>query len=201
MALTNTTLAAAVAFNDVTIRLTSATGFADQQLIRVDNEIMAQAGAADGVVVRVRRGLDGTAVVAHGILADVVTGLTGDFPAPPPGVPVMLPPTIVSGRNTLGTDVTINTADLPKGDLTYVITKATAAAITLSAPSKAQNGLKLTFRSATAAAHTVTSAAGFYGDAGSSDIATFAAKNGASMTIEANAGSWGVLALANVTAA
>jgi len=200
MALTNTTLAAAVAFNDDTIKVTSTAGFADQQLIRVDNEFMAQAGAAVGTTIKVRRGLEGTAVVAHGILADVVSGLTGDFPAPPPGSPVPVQPNII-GRNTLGTDVTINTADLPKGDLTYVITKAAAAAIVLSAPSKAQNGLRITFRSATAAAHTVTLAAGFYGDAGSSDIATFAAKVGASMTIEANAGGWGVIALGNVTIA
>lgn len=200
MALTNTTLAAAVAFNDDTIRLTSATGFADQQVIRVDNEMMAQAGAATGVVVKVRRGIEGSAQVAHGILADVVTGLPGDFPAPPAGHPVQVPPTM-TGRNTIGTDVTFATADYPKGDLTYVITKATAAAITLGAPSKAQNGLRLTFRSATAMAHTITYAAGFYGDAGSSDIATFAAKVGASATFEANAGTWGVIALANVTAA
>jgi len=200
MTLTNTTLAAAVAQGDTTIRVTAATGFADKQVIRVDNEFMAQAGAASGVVIPVRRGLEGTAQVAHGILGDVVTGEPGDFPAPPAGHPVPVPPTI-TGRNSLGADVTINTADLPKGDLTYVITKAAAAAITLSAPSKAQNGLRITFRSATAAAHTVTLAAGFYGDAGSSDIATFAAKIGASMTIEANAGTWGVIALGNVTIA
>jgi len=200
MSLTNTTLAAAVAFNDDTIKVTSATGFGDKQLIRVDNEFMAQAGAVVGTTVKVRRGLEGTAVVAHGILADVVTGLTGDFAAPPPGHPVSVPPTI-TGRNTIGVDTTFATADYPKGDLTYVITKAAAAAIVLGAPSKAQNGLRLTFRSATAAAHTVTSAAGYYGDAGSSDIATFAAKVGASMTIEANAGAWGVIALANVTVA
>ena len=200
MALTNTTLAAAVAFNDDTIKVTAATGFGDKQLIRVDNEFMAQAGAAVGTTVKVRRGLEGTAVVAHGILADVVTGLTGDFPAPPAGHPVQVPPTVI-GRNSIGADVTFATADYPKGDLTYVITKATAAAITLGAPSKAQNGLRLTFRSATAAAHTVTSTAGFYGDTTSSDIATFAAKVGASMTIEANAGGWGVIALGNVTIA
>jgi len=200
MALTNTTLAAAVAQGDTTIRVTAATGFADGQMIRVNNEFLAQAGAAQGVVIPVRRGLEGTAQVAHGLLSDVVTGLPGDFPAPPPGHPVQVPPT-VTGRNSLGADVTINTADLPKGDLTYVITKAAACAITLGAPSKAQNGLRVTFRSATAAAHTVTLAAGFYGDAGSSDIATFAAKIGASMTIEANAGTWGVIALGNVTIA
>src|SRR4029434_11295964 len=112
MALTNTPLAAAVAFNDTTLRLTAATGFADQQVIRVDNEVMAQAGAARGTVVTVRRGLDGTPVVAHGILADVVTGLPGDFPPPPPGESVSVPPMDI-GRNTIGTDATITTPDLP----------------------------------------------------------------------------------------
>lgn len=200
MALTNTTLAAAVAQGDTSIKVTAATGFADKQMIRVDNEFMATAGALSGTVVNVRRGLEGTAQVAHGILADVVTGLPEDFPAPPPGHPVPVPPT-ETGRNTLGVDTTFATADYPKGDLTYVITKAAAAAIVLGAPSKAQNGLRLTFRSNTAAAHTVTYATGFYGDAGSSDIATFAAKIGASAIFEANAGAWGVIALANVTIA
>jgi hypothetical protein len=199
--LTNTQLSAAVAFNDDKIRVTSATGFADQQLIRVDNEFMAQAGPAQGTLIQVRRGLEGTAQVAHGMLADVVTGLMGDFPAPPPGHPVQVPPTEI-GRASLGADTTLTTADLPKSlQLTYVITKATAAAITLSAPSKAQNGLRITFRSATAAAHTVTYAAGIYGDAGSSDVLTFAAKVGATCTLEANAGTWGAIALTNVTAA
>jgi hypothetical protein len=200
MALTNTTLSAAVAMNDVTIKVTSATGFADKQPIRVDNEMMAQAGAASGTVLTVRRGLEGTAQVAHGILADVVTGLTTDFPNPPAGETVPVPP-MDQGRNTIGVDTTFGTADYPAGDLTYVITKATAAAIVLGAPSKAQNGLRLTFRSATAVAHTITYTAGFYGDTISSDIATFAAKVGASATFEANAGTWGVIALANVTPA
>jgi len=200
MALTNTTLAAAIVFNDDTIKVTSTSGFADGQLIRVDNEFLAQAGAAVGTTIKVRRGLDGTAVSAHGILADVVTGLPGDFPAPRPGSPVQVLP-VLMGRNTIGADATLNTADFPKGDLVYVITKATAAAITIGAPSKAQNGLTITFRSATAAAHVITNAAGFYADTTSSDTATFAAKIGASVTFEANAGTWGVLGFANVTIA
>jgi len=201
MALTNTTLSAAVAMNDDSIKVTATTGFADGQVIRVDNEFMAQAGAAAGTVIKVRRGLDGTAQVAHGILADVVTGLMTDFPAPPPGHPVQVPPTEIA-RATLGADTTLNTADLPKSLwLTYVITKATAAAITLGNPSKAQNGLKITFRSATAAAHVITYTAGIYGDTTSSDLLTFAAKVGASCTLEANGGLWGAIALANVTAA
>jgi hypothetical protein len=202
MALTNTTLAAACGLNDTTIRVTSATGFADKQLIRIDAEIMAQAGTpstTSPTVIPVRRGLEGTAQLAHGILANVATGLVTDFPVPPPGQVAALAPD--GGRRTLGVDTTLNTADFPAGQTTYVITKATAAAITLGAPSKAQDGLRITFLSGTAAAHTVTYAAGFYGDTTASDVATFAAKVGASMTLEAQAGAWGPLALANVTAA
>lgn len=199
MALTNTTLAAAAAVNDTTIKVTAATGFAVGQAIRVDNEIMAQSAAAAGTVIPVRRGLDGSAQLAHGILADVVTGLAGDWPNSPAGEAVAVPPT--PGRLTLGVNTTLTAADYPPGDTTYVLTKATAAAITLQAPSKAQNGLRLTFRSATAVAHTVTYFAGFYGGTTASDIATFAATAGASMTIEANGGTWGVIALAGVTIA
>ena len=202
MALTNTTLAAACGVSDTTIRVTAATGFADKQIIRVDAELLAQAGTpstTSPTVIPVRRGLDGTAAAAHGILANVATGLASDFPAPPPGQIVALAPG--DGRRTLGVDTTLATADFPAGPTTIVLTKATAAAITLGAPSKAQDGLRITFLSATAAAHTVTYATGFYGDAGSSDIATFAAKVGASMTLEANGGAWGVIALGNVTIA
>ena len=199
MALTNTTLATAVALNDTTIKVTSATGFASKQLIRVDNEWMAQSGDASGTVIPVRRGLDGSAQVAHGILGDVVTGLAGDWPALPPGSAVAV--SLDAGRNSLGVDTTFATADYPAGDLTYVITKAGVCAITLGAPSKAQNGLRLTFRSATANAHTITYTAGFLGDTTASDVATFAAKVGAAVTVEANAGTWGILAASSVTAA
>jgi hypothetical protein len=201
MALTNTTLAAASGASDTTIRVTSATGFADKQFIRVDNEVMAQSGTpstTSPTVIPVRRGLEGTMQSAHGILADVVTGLGTDFPNPPPSQTSFVPTDAL--RVTLGVDTTLATADF-LADTTYVITKATAAAITLGAPSKAQNGLRIGFRSNTAAAHTVTYTAGFNGDTTSSDIATFAAKVGASCTFEANAGAWGVIALANVTIA
>lgn len=201
MSLTNTTLATAVALNDVQIKVTSATGFAVKQKIRVDNEWM-EGFQIDGTVIKVRRGLDGTAQVAHGVLADVVTAdAATDWPDPGPGEPVSVPPTNI-GRATLGVDTTFVAADFPKGqELTYVITKAGVCAITLGNPSKAQNGLRLTFRSATANAHTITYTAGVYGDTTSSDVLTFAAKVGASCTIEANGGLWGAIALTNVTAA
>lgn len=203
MSLTNTTLATAVALNDTQIKVTSATGFAVKQKIRVDNEWMEASAAPDGTFIRVRRGLDGTAQVAHGVLADVVTSdnAAADWPDPGPGLPVSVPP-YDTGRATLGVDTTFTAADFPKGqNLVYVITKAGVCAITLGNPSKAQNGMRLTFRSATANAHTITYTAGVYGDTTSSDVLTFAAKVGASCTIEANGGLWGAIALTNVTAA
>lgn len=200
MALVNTTLAAAAGVNDTTVSVTSATGFAVGQLIRVDNEWMAASATPAGTVVPVRRGLEGSAQIAHGILANVTTGLAGDWPASPAGAAVPVAPT--PGRISIGaTPTTLTTASLPTGDTTYVITLGSACAITLEAPSKAQDGLKLTFRSASAFAHTVTYAAGFLGGTTASDIATFAASVGASFTIEANGGTWGQIALAGVTVA
>lgn len=202
MSLTNTTLATAMALNDTQLKVTSATGFAVKQKIRVDNEWMEATAAPDGTFIKVRRGLEGTAQVAHGILADVVTAdSAADWPDPGPGQAVAVPPQDI-GRATLGVDTTFTAADFPKGQqLTYVITKAGVCAITLGAPSKAQNGMRVTFRSNTANAHTITYTAGVYGDTTSSDVLTFAAKVGPSCTLEANGGAWGVIALANVAAA
>lgn len=198
MAITNTTLASACAAGDQVINVTSATGFAAGNLIRVDNEWMLQTAAANGTVVPVRRnGMNGSAVVAHTILAPVATCLASDTLAAGAQQilnPAMSNPTIVSyGASGAIAPPTVNTL--------VMLDKATAAAMTLAAPSGLADGTEVTILSATAAAHTVTYTAGFYGDTTSSDVATFAAKAGASMTIVAYKGAWGVKALANVTLA
>jgi hypothetical protein len=197
MAITNTTISAAVAATDLIIPVTSATGFAAGNWLRIDSEFM-QVVSVSGTSIAVRsRGDYGSPAQAHSILAGAATGLTSDLPSLAPTETAQIPPhdpTLIS----VGADATI---DSPVDNSTYIITKATAAAITLNAPSKAQDGLILTFLSATAQAHTVTYTAGFYGDTTSSDVATFAAKVGASMTIIARGGTWGVYALANVTLA
>lgn len=77
----------------------------------------------------------------------------------------------------------------------YVITKATAAALTLAAPTAgADDGVSLEFISTTAAAHTITTpAAGDIRDGNTSDhdtVATFAAHIGANCTLEAYNGVW-----------
>lgn len=202
MALSNTTLAAACGMNDMKITVTAATGFAAGQVIRIDNEIMVQTAAANGTVVPVRRGLDGSAQVAHGLLAAVATGLNTDLPNPPPGQFVMVKvgdPT----RVTVGGDATLGATDHNIAGTTYILAKATAAAITLGAPTVAQDGLTLVFISATAAAHVIT-ATGLFDDGvtgGSKNAATFAAFVGATIVIQANRGKWAVVSLKAVTVA
>lgn len=202
MALTSTTLAAACGANDMQIKVTATTGFAAGQVIRIDNEVMVQTGAASGTYIPVRRGLDGSAQLAHGILAAVATGLNTDLANPPPGQFTLIKPADPA-RITLGADATLTATDLNITGTTYILAKATAAAITLGAPSVAQDGLTLAFISATAAAHVVT-ATGLFDDGvtgGSKNAATFAAFIGATMIIQANRGKWAVVSLKGVAVA
>lgn len=87
---------------------------------------------------------------------------------------------------------------------TVVITKTgSLAALTLAAPTAAQNGTILRVTSATAFAHTVT-ATGLFDDGvtgGSKTTATFAAFAGASMELMAYEGKWHTLSLKAVTVA
>ena len=89
-------------------------------------------------------------------------------------------------------------------DGTVVITKTgSLAALTLAAPTVAQNGTIIRITSATAFAHTVT-ATGLFDDGvtgGSKTTATFAAFAGASMAIMAYGGKWHTLSLKAVTVA
>jgi len=78
---------------------------------------------------------------------------------------------------------------------TVVFTKAGIAAMTLAAPSAAQNGLTINFTSATANAHTVT-ATGLLQDGvtgGAKDVAAFEAFAGASLTLMAYEAKWHVI--------
>lgn len=87
---------------------------------------------------------------------------------------------------------------------TVVITKTgSLAAMTLAAPTAAQDGMILRITSATAFAHTVT-ATSLFDDGvtgGSKTTATFAAFAGASMEIMAYNGKWHTLSLNAVTVA
>lgn len=197
MALTRTTISAAIAADADIIPVTSATGFAAGNFLRVDNEYMMVV-AVNGTNIQVRsRGDLGSAAVAHNSLAPATTGLLSDLPNYPLGQAAQ----VDAQGQTIVTASVDGALAIPTQDTLVLVQKAGVCAMTLAAPTTAQDGLEVTILSATANAHTVTYTAGFYGDTTSSDVATFAAKVGASMTIQAQGGKWGVVSLANVTLA
>jgi hypothetical protein len=103
--------------------------------------------------------------------------------------------------------VVVHNADgaiaVPTGNQAIVLTKATAAAMTLVAPTAGtHDGVTLNIVSTTAVAHTVTQTTpGFNNGGAASDVATFGAAIGNCMEIIAYNGVWLVLALRNVTLA
>jgi hypothetical protein len=197
MALTRTTISAAVSATALTIPVTSATGFAAGNFLRIDNEFMMVVSVS-GTNITVRsRGDLGSAAIAHNTLAPATTGLLSDLPDIPPGQAAQ----VDQAGQTIVTASVDGALSIPIQNTLVLVQKAGVCAMTLAAPTTAQDGVTVTIMSNTANAHTVTYTAGFYGDTTSSDVATFAAKVGASMTIQAQAGKWGVVALANVTLA
>lgn len=203
MALTRTTLTAAIRATDLTIPVAStATGFPavgvilnPQQLMLIDDETMFVVYVPmSGVVVVRSRGSDGSAAQAHDVGAPVVTSpQASDFPALIPGLSVSHP--VAAADNlTYGQDQAIA---VPVIDMTVAfLSKATAGAFTLGAPSLASTGLRLVLTSTTAAAHVVTATGLLLNGAtgGPFSSVTFPAFAGASVTLLAQNGSWNVMA-------
>lgn len=142
-------------------------------------------GAASGKVSAVANGnIVGQAMEAASADGNVIEVMTFN-------VPVDNPVTLASASGAI---------TLAPG--TVVITKTgSLAAMTLAAPTDAQNGMILRVTSATAFAHTVTATSliddGVTG--GSKTTATFAAFAGASMELMAYEGKWHTLSLKAVT--
>lgn len=87
-----------------------------------------------------------------------------------------------------------------RGSKTILITKGTAAALTLGVPASSQNGVTLTIVSTTAAAHTVTAATiGFNAGNGGTDVGTFGGAIGDGFTCVAYEGEWYTRGVTNVT--
>lgn len=84
---------------------------------------------------------------------------------------------------------------------TVVVTKGTAAALTLAAPTATtHDGIIISVVSATAAAHTVTVATAGFNDLGASgDVATFGGAKGDGFVAVAYQGDWFLLARTNIT--
>jgi hypothetical protein len=83
---------------------------------------------------------------------------------------------------------------------TVIITKSSAAALTLGTPTTAQNGTVIRIVSTTAAAHTVTAATiGFNAGDAAKDTGTFGGAIGDGFSCVAYGGEWYVLTNTNVT--
>lgn len=88
------------------------------------------------------------------------------------------------------------------GRKTVFVNKAGVCAMTLAAPSTAQNGVELCFVSMTAQAHTLTVATIGMNDLGTSgDVGTFGGAKGDGITVQAYNGDWWVTRNTNVTLA
>lgn len=215
MAITQTNLTADLTADGNTLAVASGTGFPTAggspvtpgYVVRINREYMlATSQPTSGVIKVVMRGYNGTVAEAHDTLSKVeVSATASDFADPSPGNVTSMPP-YQPGMQTIGEDRTFTTTEVAawgNQPQNFPISKATAAAITLVAPSKAQDGLTLVFTSLTAAAHVITATA-LLGDGASGspeDTATFAAFIGASLTLQAQNGIWNVISSTGITVA
>lgn len=206
MALTATTLSADCTASDLLLFITSTSSgfpavgtYGSRQVMLVDGEYMLIDNVpVAGQVKVLMRGYNGTAAVAHDLLADVVTSSSAsDFPALGVGQSVQRP---------LSADLLVTVGEdgavpVPVQNTTVFLSKASALAATLAAPSVASNGVRLTLTSQTAAAHVITATSLLADGASGSPhtTATYAAYKGASLVLEASDGLWNVVGSVGVT--
>lgn len=195
MALTQTTISAAVGVNDLVFPVTSATGVAAGYIWKLDREYgLVNPSYVSGTNIPVyRRGDLGSAQVAHNALSIFVVGTGADWAAQASPTANDVPWPAVNLRDQVTYSVSGAIAVPPK-DTTIVIDKATAAVMTLAAPGKDMDGLTLVITSVTAAAHTLTATGLLSTGTATVNLATFAAFKGASLTLMAMQGLWNVLA-------
>lgn len=194
MALTQMTLAAAVAAGDLTLTfnapsvgsLPSVGLVTPAWPLRIDSEYMFLVQMLSATVGKVRsRGAEATYAVAHDVLAQCQTSATAaDFPTPSSPLITQNEPTVDNTVN-VGQDQTIA---IPSVSTTYYINKASACAITLANGLPTQQGVEMTFIAMTGFAHTVTYAPGFNANTTSSDVATFNAVGGCLVVEVTNTG-------------
>jgi hypothetical protein len=191
MALTATTLSGAKAQNDVLVSLTSASGIAPKHLMLIDGEMLRVTDISLSPSIGVVPGYNGTPAGPHGVKAPVIFGPTTDF------VSAGLVAPNVTYTQSFGADGAITgptgAGTVPVNNTIIYLTKGSAGAYTLAAPAIDQQNT-IIFISTTAAAHTITYTAGFYGNTTSSDVATFPATINGCFTIKAQNGTWAPVA-------
>lgn len=173
MAFTTTTLSAAVATTDKVLQVTSATGFAAGNLVKIDEEFFkVTTGYVSGTTIPVTRGLNGSAVVAHVSGANAVTGLASDFATPNSTVSTAY---ALAGRRrkviAYGASgaITLPTAG---EDVLAILDGTSALAMTIAAPTKDLDGSILMIAGNGVANHTIQFTGGLSGAGTSYDVIT-----------------------------
>ena len=207
MSITATALSSDLSATGLTAVVASGTGFPTVgtvanpgYLVRIDTEYMlAIAQPVAGTIKLAQRGYNGTKAMAHDTLAKVmVSSAPSDFANPAAGSMVDLPP-FTPVQETLGEDRTFTSAEVAawgNQDRVFAITKATAIACTLVAPSKAQDGLTITFVALVAVLNVIT-ATGLLANGLTASPYTTATgahtKIGAVLQLQAQNGLWSVV--------
>jgi hypothetical protein len=194
MAFTTTTLSGAVAIDQNSIKVASATGFSQGLLLKVDQEFMeVAADYSSGTTINVLRGREGTATQVHATSANVIVGLSTDWQAAAPAVTVAYP-IAANGFPLISYSAAGAIAlPLPGNHSVAVINGTGALAMTLASPTKDMDGTLLWIVSNGKAAHTVTLTAGFGANTTNSDVMTFnASQTGCIQCIACN-GVWALV--------
>lgn len=171
MALTTTTLASPVSINDISVVVASATGFTAGLPFRIDGEWCQVAKSyVSGTTIPCARGLDGSATAAHRTGANVSVGLASDFAVP-------LPQTVVTAPLQPGLPIYSYSASgaIPPIQGIHVLNGTSLLTMTLTSPTKDQDGQILIIIANGKVAHTVTYTAGFGGGTTGADVVTFSA--------------------------
>ncbi len=184
MALASTTIAAAITAEATQFNVTSATGFAAGNWLRVNDEFM-YVHAISSTTVTVQRGRLGTLARAHGILSIAVTGLPSEFADAAEYTPRMY---------TYGSAAPAIT---PRPGI-HRFAYAGATAATLAAPAYDMEGQELTFVSTNAQAHVITLDSGYFNGA-TNNIATWGGAIGDVLKVIVIGGSYCVTLAKNVT--
>lgn len=171
MALTTTTLSSAVVVTDTNIVVASATGFAANDIVLIDQEILRVAqNYVSGTTIPVIRGIT-SATAAHAKGTNVTVGLASDF-ANPIAMQSVTYPTgrarTVTSYNAAGA-ITLPT---PGTDALAIINGTSALAMTIAAPTKDMDGCMLWIAGNGAANHTWTFTGGLSGAGTSYDVFT-----------------------------
>lgn len=109
--------------------------------------------------------------------------------------PALTSPVITGKPTVYSTDTTISgdgAIDITLGD-NFLLTKGSAAAITLADPVAADNGRIITIRSGSAFAHAITLASGIGGVTSTDDVITFTNRASASITLKVINAKWWVV--------